>query len=396
MTANLVTTRTVPFAQCTITADAVARANEVMASGWMTAGARTVAFERALGEWLGAAQVVAVSSCTAAIELALRALNLRPGSPVLTPTLTFCGAVHAIVHSGLRPVFVDVDEQTLGVSCTGVAAAAHRERPAAMVVQHMAGYPLDVAALADAAGLPLARIVEDAAHGLGASVGTSPVGTISQASCFSFYATKNLPIGEGGAITTADGGYADLLRASRQHGMSRDAWARYLPGGSWRYSVEVDGLKANFTDLQAAIGLGQLGHLASWQRRRRELAERYDSRLRGVPGIVLPPRPVAGEHAWHLYIVRVHPEYGRSRDDLATQLTSVGIGTSVHFMPVHQFSYFRRLLDLDPGGLPIADRVADQLLSLPLHPALSEDDVDEVAARIAEFYRGGEKADATG
>ncbi|MDP9093375.1 MAG: DegT/DnrJ/EryC1/StrS family aminotransferase [Actinomycetota bacterium] len=378
----------VGFAGCHIAPGARAQALDTLASGWLTAGPRTEAFERALATWIGARYAIAVSSCTAAIELSLRALGLPAGAPVLTPTLTFCGAVSAIVHSGLKPVFVDADEATMTVNPQAVANAA-RAKPAAMVLQHMAGYPVAVHELADAAGLPLDRILEDAAHGLGGALGDQAIGTISPTTCFSFYATKNLPIGEGGAITTADAQLADRLRAMRQHGMSRDAWRRYNPGADWRYQVEEDGLKANFTDLQAAIGLGQLAHLTRWQARRAALADRFDEQLAGTAGIVLPPRPTVGRHAWHLYVIRVLPEYGRTRDQLVAELAGRGVGTSVHFIPVHRFGHFRRLLGDQESRLPVAERMADQLLSLPLHPQLADSDVDYVAEQIRDLCRTG-------
>jgi perosamine synthetase len=380
-------TRTVPYANCYVCPEARAAALDVLASGWLTAGAQTFAFERDFSAWVGAPETIAVSSCTAAIELSLRAMRLPPGAPVLTPTITFCGAVHAIVHSGLRPVLIDADEDTLTVSAATVARAAQGVRPAAMVIQHMAGFPAPVGQLAEAAGLPLSRVVEDAAHGLGAAVDGQPVGTLSRATCFSFYATKNLPIGEGGAICTDDPELADQLREMRQHGMSKDAWRRYRPGAGWRYSVDSDGLKANFTDLQAAIGRAQLTQLSGWQRRRADIAARYDRALADVPGVILPPRPKNGTHAWHLYVVRIAAEYGRTRDELAERLTALDVGTSVHFVPVHHFSYFRRLLGAGAENLPVADRLSDQLLSLPLHPQLSDLDVDQVCTHITALCR---------
>jgi perosamine synthetase len=195
----------IPFCRTVITDDAQQAALRVLSGGWVTMGAETAAFEEEFASWTGARHAVAVSSCTAAIEIALTALDLPPGSPVLTPTLTFCGAVQAIVHAGLRPVLVDADERTLTVSTEGVGAAARRGA-AAMVVQDMAGYAVDIPELAAAAGIPIDNVVEDAAHGLGASLRGRAVGSDGRAVCFSFYATKNLPIGEGGAITTTDTG----------------------------------------------------------------------------------------------------------------------------------------------------------------------------------------------
>lgn len=377
----------VPFASCLISSEARQRAAAVLANGWLTTGPECARFEGELADWIGAREVVSVSSCTAALELSLRSLGLPPGARVLTPTLTFCGAVAVIRHAGLVPALVDTDEATLTVSPQAVAAAAAWARPAAMIVQHMAGYPAPPLELAEAAGLSPERVIEDAAHGLGTWVDTVPVGQESHAGCFSFYATKNLPIGEGGAIATDDSELAARLRSLRLHGMSKSAWTRYQPGGSWRYDVADGGLKANLTDLAAALGIGQLAHLDRWQQRRGELAARYDAALVDIPGIVRPPRPPRGRHAWHLYIIRVTAEYGRTRDDLAAALAEAGVGTSVHFIPVHHFASFGAFLHPDQPGLPHADRLFPQLLSLPLHPALSDVQVDQVSALLAAFAR---------
>ena len=380
--------RGIPFCRTEITPDAQQAALRVLAGGWVTMGAESVAFEDEFAAWLGAPHAVAVSSCTAAIQMALTALDLPPGSPVLTPTLTFCGAVQAIVHARLRPVLIDADSRTLAVSPDTVAAAAKRGGATAMVTQHMAGYPLDSAELAAAAGLSMDAIVEDVAHGLGATIGGRAVGADSRAACYSFYATKNLPIGEGGAITTTDGDLAERFRRMRLHGMSGDAWRRYHRSGSWRYTVADSGMKANFTDIQAAIGRAQLQSLSRWQYRRAEIAARYDALLADVTGLQLPPRPLDDLHAWHLYIVRVTPEFGTPRDDVVDALSAAGIGTSVHFIPVHHQPYFRDLLGADEcASMPVADAVFPQLLSLPLHPGLSDQDVEQVCEALAGLRR---------
>src|SRR6266498_3298635 len=375
----------IPFAVAEIAPDAREAAARVLASGWVTTGPEVHAFEREFAGWLGARHAVAVSSCTAAIELALRGLDLPPGSKVLTSVLTFCGAVHAITHAGHRPVFADVDGETLMPGLAETAAAAERAGGVdATLVLHFAGAPAPVAELAAAAGLPLDRVVEDAAHALGTSVGDHQVGTLSSATCFSFYATKNLPIGEGGMLTTADAGLAEWLRGARLHGMSRDAWRRYLPGASWRYNVEVDGLKANMTDLQAAIGRAQLGHLGGWQERRRELAERYDKHLAGIPGLRTPWAPAVGRHAWHLYVVALDPEQGWERDAFIEELSRRGIDCSVHFIPLHHQPYFVRLVG-DAASFTGADRAFAGIVSLPLHPRLSDHDVDRICGEIASL-----------
>jgi perosamine synthetase len=263
-----------------------------------------------------------------------------------------------------------------------------------MLVVHLAGYPAPVDELAAAAGLTLDRVVEDAAHALGTWVGDRPVGSLSRATCFSFYATKNLPIGEGGMVTTDDDELALFCRRARLHGMSADAWRRYLPGGSWRYTVDEPGLKANLTDLQSAIGSAQLRHLPEWQRRREQIARRYSAGLAGLAGLGLglPAVPAEGVHAWHLYVIRVLPSMGISRDDLAADLAARGVGTSVHFIPLHTMAHFRATAERQPGGLPVADATFEQLLSLPLHPALTDDDVDRVVDAIWSCVGGGRTA----
>ncbi len=374
----------VPFCRTEITPKAQQAAVRVLASGWVTTGAESFAFEEEFGAWVGAKYTVAVSSCTAAIEMALTALGLPAGAPVLTPTLTFCGAVQAIIHAGLRPVPVDTDPATLTVSPDGVARAA-RNGAAAMVIQHMGGYPVDGRELAAAAGIPAGNVVEDAAHGLGATVGGRPVGSFTRAGCFSFYATKNLPIGEGGAITTTDPDLAERWRRMRLHGMSRDSWRRYHKSGAWRYTVEAAGLKANFTDLQAAIGRCQLRSLDAWQQRRETVASRYDAQLADVRGLQLPPRPQSDKHAWHLYVVQIDRRaFGLDRDMVAERLADAGIGTSVHFIPVHHMPYFRAQLGPEAcGELPAADGIFPRLLSLPMHPGLTDSDVDRVCEVLA-------------
>lgn len=376
----------VPFASTWISPSARRAAERVLASGWVTTGPETELFENEFAAYVSAAHAVAVSSCTAALELALRALRLPAGGTVLVPAVTFCGVAQAVLHAGLRPVLVDVDPRTAMPTPAAVARAVRVcGCPQAMVVLHYAGAPAPVAELARAARLPLTHVVEDAAHALGTSVGDRPVGSVSRATCFSFYATKNLPIGEGGMVTTDDPEFAERIRRTRLHGMSADAWRRDLPGGSWRYTVEEAGLKANMTDVQAAIGRAQLRHLDNWQRRREALAARYTTALAAVRGLEPLEAATPGRHARHLYVVRVLEEYGTGRDELVERLSEHGIHTSVHFIPLHHMPYFQGTAVIPPGGLPGADALYPQLLSLPLYPGLTERAVDRVCAELARL-----------
>ncbi|GAA2149004.1 perosamine synthetase [Humibacillus xanthopallidus] len=373
----------IPFARAVLTPEARAAANRVLESGWLTTGPEVADFEEELAAQVGARRGVAVSSCTAAIELVLRGMDLPAGAKVLMSADTFCGAAAAILHAGLVPVLADVDPATAMPGPREIRSAAVAAGGVdAMVVVHLGGSPTDVVAAADAAQVPLRRVVEDAAHALGASVAGRPVGTLSRATCFSFYATKNLAIGEGGMVTTDDDDLADVLLSTRLHGMSRDAWRRYLPGGSWRYDVRHEGLKANLTDVQAAVGRAQLVAFPRHQQRRAALAARYDARLSGLDGIRLPPRTALGTHAWHLYAVRVRPPFPINRDELIERLARRGIGTSVHFIPLHCLEWYAAHCVLPPGGLPGADEVYAETLSLPFDQHLTDDELDAVSAAI--------------
>jgi dTDP-4-amino-4,6-dideoxygalactose transaminase len=374
----------VPFAMAEISEEARNAASRVLASGWITTGPEVIEFEREFAQLVQAEHAVAVSSCTAGIEIALRALQLPKGAKVLTSTMTFCGAVHAIVHAGLHPILVDVNPDTLMPDADTVAAAVRAAGPVdAMVVIHFGGAPAPIQEMAAAANLPLTRVIEDAAHALGAKVGDRWVGSTSAATCFSFYATKNLPIGEGGMITTGDPELADRARQIRLHGMSRDAWKRYLPGSGWRYEVDAAGIKANMTDVQAAIGRAQLKHFTEWQERRVQIAQAYDQRLSRINGLRTPRWPEEGLHAWHLYVIRVEPEFGIERDHFISLLSTQGVDCSVHFIPLHHQPYFQRMLANESNqAFPAADAVFPTIVSLPFYPGLTDEMLDRVCEEI--------------
>lgn len=383
----------IPFARSAVCGEAVDAVAKVLASGWLTTGPQVAAFEEEFSRWIGAENAVAVASCTAALELSLRALRLRPGAQVLVPTITFCGAVNAILHAGLRPVLVDADPDTLMPDAQATARAVAGASPVAMIALHYAGHPAPVEEAASVAGLPLDRVVEDAAHAVGTLAGGRLVGTLSAATCFSFYATKNLAIGEGGMVTTNLAGVADYVRRCRLHGISRDAWRRQGPGSSWGYSVDDAGLKANMTDVQAAIGRAQLHRFPEYQVRRAAIVARYDRGLADIRGLRRPARPAGGGHAWHLYVVQVLPEFGVSRNELIASLAEQGIECSVHFIPNHQQPWLRERLgdEVDPRRFPGAEEASQRIVSLPLYPTLRDDQVDRVCQVIADAAQRGRR-----
>lgn len=354
--------------------DAVTR---VLTSGWITTGDECLRLEEELCALTGAAHAVAVSSCTAALELSLRSLRLPPGSRVGVPTWTFVASANAALAAGLEPVLLDVDPTTLNVAPNAVGAAL--DGLDALVVVHFGGVPVDRSVLDDAAaaGVP---VVEDAAHALGAEDHRGPMagrGTVG--ACFSFYATKNVTAAEGGALVTDDPDRAAFARTQRLHGLSADAWARYRPGAPAAYDVEEPGLKANLPDLLAALARSQLARLADLQATRRRLVTAYREGLTGLPVVPVPPE-ADGRSADHLVVVLLPPDV--DRDEVAVALAEERIGTSVHFRPLHRMRWFARNAAVGPTGLAGADSVADRALSLPLHPNLTEADVARVCAAL--------------
>ncbi|MEB3237024.1 MAG: DegT/DnrJ/EryC1/StrS family aminotransferase [Candidatus Sericytochromatia bacterium] len=365
----------VPFHLPLVGEDEKREVLESLESGWLTAGPKVKAFEAAFAEHVGARHAIAVSSCTAALHLALLGAGVGPGDEVLTTPLTFCATVNTILETGARPVLVDVDLRTLCMD-PEAAARAITPRTRAMLPVHYAGYPVPLAAFRELAERHGVALIDDAAHALGTFVADEPVGRGTLATCFSFYATKNLATGDGGMVTTEDDALATRLRKLALHGMSRDAWKRFTAEGSWRYDVEMLGYKYNLTDPAAALGLAQLRRFAAMQERRLELARVYDAALPDL-GLVLPPRPEPGEgtHAWHLYVVRLEAgAWSIDRDRLIEELKVRGIGTSVHYIPIHHHSFYRSELGVAPGDFPHCDAAADTMLSLPLYPRMSDAD----------------------
>lgn len=365
----------VPFHLPLVGEDEKREVLESLESGWLTAGPKVKAFEAAFAEHVGARHAIAVSSCTAALHLALLGAGVGPGDEVLTTPLTFCATVNTILETGARPVLVDVDPRTLCMD-PEAAARAITPRTRALLPVHYAGYPAPLGAFRDLATKHGLALVDDAAHALGTAVAGVPVGLGTLATCFSFYATKNLATGDGGMVTTDDDELAARLRKLALHGMSRDAWKRFTADGSWRYDVEMLGYKYNMTDPAAALGLAQLRRFQAMQERRLALAGVYDEAMEAL-GLVAPPRPDVeeGTHAWHLYVVRlVAGGWSFGRDRLIEELKARGIGTSVHYIPIHHHSFYQRELGVRPGDFPHCDAAADTMLSLPLYPRMSDDD----------------------
>jgi dTDP-4-amino-4,6-dideoxygalactose transaminase len=369
------------FGAPVIEEEAIADVVDCLRSGWIGTGPRVERFERALEDYIGVAHVRCVASGTAALMLALEALSVGAGDEVLVPALTFAACANAVERVGATPVFVDSEPETGLVDLDDAAARVGPHTRAIMPVD-LGGRPVDrdrLAAFASRHGL---LVVEDASHALGAEWGGRRVGAHGDAAAFSFYATKNLTTIEGGAVATADASVADRVALLAGNGLSAGAWERYSDDGFEHYEVVAPGLKATMTDVQAAVGLHQLGRLDGWIEHRARAWARYDELLSGV-ALELPAAPAPGSrHARHLYQVGAARDAGIDRDALARSLTAQRIGVGVHYRALHLHRYYRERYRLDPADFPVATDWSQRTLSLPLSPQLSERDQLDVAAAL--------------
>lgn len=358
---------------------------DVLRSGWITTGPKVKQFEREFGKYIGASHAVPVNSCTAALHLALEAIGLEQGDEVILPTLTFAATGETVLYFKARPVLVDCTPTTFNLDPDCVERAIS-PRTKAIIPVHFAGQPCEMDRILDIAARHNLKVIEDAAHALPARYKGRMVGTIGDITCFSFYATKTLTTGEGGMVVTENADYADRMRIMALHGISKDAWKRYSAEGSWRYEILAPGYKYNLTDLQAALGLVQLGKCNAMWMRRATMAERYTEALSSLNAFETPRVRQDVQHAWHLYVVLVNPEALRiHRDQVIEELRQRGIGTSVHFIPLHTHPYYQKELGYRAVDFPVTDNYFDRCISLPLYPGMSDDDQDRVIEALTDI-----------
>jgi len=364
----------------------VAEVADTLRSGWITTGPKTAQFEAAFRNRVGAPDALGLNSCTAGLHIALQALGVGTGDEVITTPMTFCACANVIEHLGATPVLADIEPDTLNLD-PRAAAAAIGPRTRAILATHYAGHPVDLDPIQELAAAHGIGLLEDAAHALPASYRGRMIGSGENPVAFSFYATKNLTTGEGGMLS----GTPDFLARARTlslHGMSRDAWKRYGQGGSWFYEVNEPGFKYNMTDIQAAMGLVQLRKLDRFQQRRREIVARYHAAFDTRDALEIPVERPDVEHAWHLYVLRLRLGALRiGRDQFIDELTARNIGTSVHFIPLHLHPFYRQKYGYHPHRFPVAYGAYQRMLSLPLHPALTDEDIGDVIAAVLDVTR---------
>lgn len=374
----------IPFHKTHTTQEEIDAVTEAIQSGWLTMGPKSVAFEEKFKEYIGANEAVSTNSATAALHLALKAIGLQRDDEVIVPTNTFIATAEVVTYFDAIPVLCDIEESTHNIDVSQIEAHI-TEKTKAIIPVHFGGQPCDMDAIYAIAKKHSLKVIEDAAHAIPSSFKGVKIGALeySDITCFSFYATKTLSTGEGGMATTSSSDYAKSMKINRLHGISRDAWDRYTTKGSWYYEVVDNGCKYNTTDINAALGLVQLKKQDMLRKRRAGIAMRYNEAFRDCANIVTPHIKRDRETSWHLYVIKVE-----NRDEIIEKLKSSGIGCSVHFIPIHKHPYYKEKYGYKDEEYPVANRVFEKSLSLPIYPDMSDAEVEYVITKVKEAVTG--------
>jgi len=375
-----------PFSPPFISNEEINEVIGALRSDWITTGPKTKSFEEEFRGLLGSPSALALNSCTGALHTALATLGIGQGDEVITTTMTFTSTVNVIEHVGAKPVLVDVEADTLNIDPQKIAVAITTKTKAIMPV-HYAGHPVDLEPIYDLAKRHGISVIEDAAHAFPAEYKGRKIGSGKNPVAFSFYATKNITTAEGGMLTGEEA-FIEKARIISLHGMSHDAWKRYDKGGSWYYEVIYPGFKYNMTDIQAAIGLAQLKKVSCFQKRRREIVKAYNEAFKGQDALELPVERAEVTHAWHLYVLRLNLDVLTiGRDHFIEELRIRNIGTSVHFIPIHLHPYYRDKYGYKPEDFPVAYSNYLRILSLPLYPRMTDEDVADVIEAVLDIVK---------
>jgi dTDP-4-amino-4,6-dideoxygalactose transaminase len=391
-----------PFALPVIEEEEIREVLDVLKSGWVTTGPKVRLFEEEFAEYVGCKHAIAVNSCTAALHLALEAVGVVEGDEIITSPMTFAATSEVIRYFKARPIFVDIDSKTMNVDVKLVEDTVKRKfesgngkRLKAIIPVHYAGYPCDMDALMALASRYDLRIIEDAAHAFPTSYKGKMIGTLGDITCFSFYATKNITTGEGGMITTENEEYADRMRIMSLHGISKDAWKRYTAEGNWYYEIIAPGYKYNLTDIAAGLGVAQLRKADAFLKRRMQIADRYHEAFQELDELGLPLAVEGKEgttHSWHLYVIRLDLRRIQiDRNRFIEELRHKGIGTSVHFIPLHIHPYYRETYGYQSDDFPVAYETYKRIISLPIYARMTDDDVERVIESVTDIVKSNRR-----
>ena len=372
-----------PFALPEIDNEELLEIKDSLSTNWITTGPKTKLFEQNFGDYVSSKFAIAVSSCTAGLHLALVAANIGEGDEVITTPYTFASTASVILHVGARPVFVDIEKDGFHIDVKMIEKSI-TPRTRAIIPVHFAGEPCRMEEIKTIAKKHNLLVIEDAAHAVGAEYKGEKIGSIGDITVFSFYAIKNMTTGEGGMVTTNNESIADKISLLALHGISKDAWKRYTSEGSWYYEILFPGFKYNMTDIQAAIGIHQLRKLNHFIKLREKYAELYNKHFRNIPEILIPRFSNDIRHAWHLYVIRLCGSMINERNSLIKAINAAGIGTSVHFIPLHLHPYYKSKFGYKIGDFPNAENTYKKAISLPLYPKMKVADIERVVFSVKQ------------
>jgi len=360
---------------------------ETLKSGWLTTGVKVKRFEDEFARYLGCGHAIAMNSCTAALHLALEAIGIEEGDEVIVPTMTFTATAEVVHYFKARPVLVDCRRDTFNIDADCVERSI-TPKTKAIIPVHFGGQPCDMEPILEVARRHKLFVIEDAAHALPAKYRDKTVGTIGDITCFSFYATKTITTGEGGMATTQNPEWAARMRMMSLHGISHDAWKRYTKEGSWYYEVVQPGFKYNLTDIGAAIGIEQLKKCDAFGAARNGIAAMYDERFSDLAEIQTPVCKPDVQHAWHLYVIQLDLERLKiNRHQFIEALKEQGVGTSVHFIPLHLHPYYRDKFGYAPDDFPNATQIYQRIISLPIYPKMTKANIEHVIAAVSRIVQ---------
>lgn len=371
----------IPFHKTHTTDEEINAAVDAIKSGWLTMGPKTIDFENKFKEFLSSTNAVSFNSATAALHLALKAIGLKRDDEVIVPTNTFVATAEVVTYFDAIPVLCDIEETTHNIDVSKIEALITSKTKAIMPV-HFAGQPCDMDEIYVIADKYNLKVIEDAAHSMPSSYKGIKIGALEKTdiTCFSFYATKTLSTGEGGMATTFDDSYAKSMKINRLHGISKDAWDRYTTKAAWQYEIVDNGCKYNTTDINSSIGLIQLKKQNNLRDKRESIANKYNDAFKNNDNIILPLIKDDRETSWHLYVIKVE-----NRDEVIERLKIAGIGSSVHFIPVHKHTYYKSKYDYKDENYPISNKVFDKSLSLPIYPDMTNEEIEYVIKNIEEI-----------